>query len=65
MLLELEPAKARLKPETYHKSFTAKLFLEEAYCYAEYYDQIRKRFERIQIEHFYNKQFRFKINVSI
>lgn len=65
MLMKLAPKKARSNPKTYHESFSTKLFLEEVACYSKDYDRINNFFGSIRIEHFYYKQFRFKITVSI
>lgn len=62
MLLKLAPARARLKTETYHQSFTTKLFLEEAAGQSKKYDQYHM--ENIRIECVNNDIFRFKIIVS-
>lgn len=62
MLLQLAPAKARADPETYHLSFTTKLYLEEAAGLGE--TNAQYSMNDIQIEHVGNNIFRFTVNVS-
>lgn len=62
MLLKLAPLKVRTNPESYHLSFSTKLYLEEA-------DSQHKKFDpyninKAIIEHISADIFRFKVDVS-
>lgn len=61
MMLKLAPAKARMNTDTYHLSFTTKLFLEEAVGISKKFDQYNMR--DTAIEYVSNETFRFKIVV--
>lgn len=62
MMLRLAPVKTRTERESYHLSFSTKLYIEEAYCQYKKFD--RYNINNVQIEHRSKDIFRFKVEVS-
>lgn len=63
MTLNLAPLKARRNPETYHESFTTKLFFEEAKEWLDIFGKMYMKNARIQ--HFKNDLFELSFGSDV